>query len=83
MSIFKKASVAPIVRTVISQGLEEYEDMALINAAREWAKDNQWQETEEDPENNFIDNISPKILLKLVDRHYEGGLDQLRKDWFF
>jgi hypothetical protein len=46
----------------------------LVQEARDWAKDSIWDETEEDSTNEFIDEITPERLLKLINRHYEGGL---------
>ena len=46
----------------------------LIKIAKDWAKDCVWAESDTDPDNNFIDTIPPEKLLKLINRHYDGGL---------
>ena len=53
----------------------------LVEDAKEWAKDCVWGETEEDPENEFIDYIEPRRLLKLIDQHFEGGLEYFIKNY--
>lgn len=51
----------------------------LVDDARDWAKDCSWSETEYDPDNSFIDRIPDERLLKLIHRHYDGGLPKFVK----
>lgn len=69
MSIFRKASVEELASYIIQRKPE------LVVQAREWAKELTWGETEEDPNNDFIDQIPPERLLKLINRHFDGGLN--------
>jgi hypothetical protein len=75
--IFKIASIKEFSEYIIQNKPE------LIKDAREWAKDCTWSETEEDPENSFIDEIEPSRLLKLINRHYDGGLRSFHNDFSF
>jgi hypothetical protein len=74
-SFQKESSANQLIETILSERPE------LLSAARDWAKDCTWSETEEDPENLFIDEIPSRRLLALVNNHYEGGLHQLVSDF--
>jgi len=69
MSIFRKAHSEDIEEEILQRRPD------LIKQAREWAKDLTWGETEEDPNNDFIDRIPPERLLRLINRHFDGGLE--------
>lgn len=43
-----------------------------ITYMREWAKDCQWKEDEED--NSFLDDLTDLQILKGVENNYAGGL---------
>ena len=66
------------INTYIARIIQNRPD--LVQAGRDWAKNCQWGETEEDPENSFIDEYSPEALLKRINRAYDGGIDQFVKD---
>jgi hypothetical protein len=73
--IFKKAQNVDSLINLIMR-----EQPFLVQDARDWAKDCNWVETQDDPDNDFIDEIDPIRLLKLVNRHYDGGLKSFVQD---
>lgn len=75
--IFKSAS--PDLDQKIESLINRRPD--LVDAARNWIKDCEWSETEEDPENSFVDEIPPHRLFKLVHVHYDGGLKNFVGDY--
>lgn len=48
----------------------------LVNDMRDWAKDCQWADTNEDD----IDDMTDEALLRGVPAHYSGGVDQFIND---
>jgi hypothetical protein len=52
----------------------------LIQDARDWAKDSLWEETDEDPSNDFINDIPVERLFKLINKNYDGGLSAFIED---
>jgi hypothetical protein len=72
--IFKIASIEEFIEYILKN------KPIAIDLAKDWAKDCQWRETEEDPENSFIDEIEPRSSLRLINRHYDGGLQGFLQD---
>lgn len=48
----------------------------IIQSMREWIKDNQWGDLDDDE----IDELSDQEIINGVKRHYEGGVNQFIKD---
>jgi hypothetical protein len=50
----------------------------LMKEARAWAADCQWGESEFDED--WLDGLTDEQVLRGIDHHYDGGLDQFLRD---
>jgi hypothetical protein len=73
--IFKKANSLDASIEAVLQNQPQ-----IVQFARDWAKECDWVETQDDPDNDFIDQIEPRRLLKLINKHYDGGLQAFIQD---
>lgn len=55
--------------------LKESKDAVLVKEARSWAEDCSWVEDSEE-----IKDMSDYRIVRGVDRHYDGGWEQFKKD---
>lgn len=65
MSIFKRAN---IIEAILARPDAEL----IVDEAKDWIRDCDFEESKEDPD--FVDKLSPVIILKGVNKHFGGGL---------
>lgn len=64
------------MRTELLNSLTGDQKAELVNEMRNWIKECNWQDVEDED----VDNMTDEELIRGINNHYSGGIDQFIKD---